>query len=86
MAAPPSHIIARSEYLVYLTATQRPVPVLRPAAGCRSPKEKPRRGMPGFPDGTTNMGGTRSSPEHDMGWIVLRSILLMAELIVITMK
>ena len=32
------------------------------------------------------MGGTRSSPEHDMGWIVLRFILLMAELIVITMK
>jgi hypothetical protein len=46
----------------------------------------PGGGMPGFPDGTTNMGGTRSSPEHDMGWIVLRSILLMAELIVITMK
>jgi hypothetical protein len=57
MAAPPSHIIARSEYLVYLTATQRPVPVLRPAAGCRSPKEKPRRGMPGFPDGDDEHGG-----------------------------
>jgi len=86
MAAPQSHIIARSEYLVYLTATQRPVPVLRPAAGCRSPKENPGGGCRGFQTGTTNMGGTRSSPEHDMGWIVLRSILLMTELIVITMK
>jgi hypothetical protein len=34
--------------------------------------------MPGFPDGTTNVGGTRSSPEHEIGWILLRSILLMA--------
>jgi len=38
------------------------------APGCRaSPKEKPRRGMPGFPDGTTNLGGTRVA-SGNMKW------------------
>ena len=37
------------------------------ASGCRSPKEKPRRGMPGFPDGDDEHGGN-SVVSRNMTW------------------
>jgi hypothetical protein len=43
--------------------------------------ETPAGGDAGVSRRDDQRGGTRSSPEHEIGWIVLRSILLMADLI-----